>query len=155
MADKLERVYIINLRREFNKVPSYKKSGKSIIGIKTFISKHMKTQNVVIGKHLNEHIWKNGRKNPPHKVEVRATKQEDKVLVELASAPIVEETPKKEKKKEAKTKVPAKQIEKELELDEEKQGINPKPHKKENKQIAKKETNVPKAHELKAKKTKE
>lgn len=154
MADKIERTYIINLRREFSKVVNYRKSAKSIRGIKEFISRHMKSDNVLIGKHLNEHVWKNGRKNPPSKVEVRATKSDNKVLVELASAPIVEETPKKEdKKKETKTKVPAKQIEKELELDEKKQGVDPESHKKENKQIAKKEaTKVPTASELKAKK---
>ena len=37
-----EKVYIINLRREFLKVPRYKKSKKAIKAIKEHISKHMK-----------------------------------------------------------------------------------------------------------------
>ena len=123
MADKNERIYVINLRREFIKSPSYKKTSKAMRAIKEYISKHMKTKNVLIGQHLNKAVWINGKKNPPAKVEVRATRQEDKVLVELASAPIkepVKETKNKKTKKETKEqpKEESKEIKKEeLELD--------------------------------------
>ncbi len=99
----MEREYIIPLRKEFSKVPRYKKSSKSIRAIKAFISKHMKTENVVIGKYLNNEIWKNGPKNPPSKVSVKAVKKEDKVKVELIGAPeepVKEEKPKKKSIKE-------------------------------------------------------
>jgi len=105
----MEREYVIPLRREFQKAPRYKKASKSIRAIKEFIKKHMKTEKVVLGKYLNEEIWKNGPKNPPSKVSVKAIKEEDKVKVELLGAPeeIKEEV--KEKKKSTKEK-PQKQL---------------------------------------------
>ena len=83
----MERTYNIPLRKEFSKVPRYKKSSKSIRAIKEFISKHMKADEVVIGKYLNQEVWKNGPKNPPSKVSVKAVKEENKVKVELVGAP--------------------------------------------------------------------
>ena len=98
----LERVYNIPLRRETLKVPYYKKANKAVKTVKEFISKHMKSDNVVIGKYLNLKIWEHGAKNPPHHVNVNAVKDDKgKVVVELVDAP--KEKPKvEEKKKEIK-----------------------------------------------------
>jgi len=65
--------------------------------------KHMKVPTVKIGKELNEYILKNGRTNPPHKVEVKAIKFDDKepyVKVNLITAPIEMEQEKKKSIKE-------------------------------------------------------
>ncbi len=152
----MEREYVIPLRREFQKAPRYKKASKSIRAIKEFVSKHMKTDKVVIGKYLNQEIWKNGPKNPPSKVSVKVVKEEDKVRVELVGAPeepVKEEKPKKKGLKEKiqdnaieigtpKEEKPTKEIPKE------------KPKIKEPKKEEKKETKpkkkaeVPKAKEL-------
>jgi ribosomal protein L31E len=48
----LERIYSIPLRRETLKVPPFRKANKAVKTIKEFISKHMKSSNVVIGKYL-------------------------------------------------------------------------------------------------------
>ncbi|MBT6995390.1 hypothetical protein HN953_02075 [Candidatus Woesearchaeota archaeon] len=98
----MERIYNIPLRKEFQKAPRYKKSGKSIRAIKEFILKHTKAKEVKIGKYLNELVWKNGPKNPPHKVNVKVTKEEDIAKVELVDAPVeeVKEEPKKTATKE-------------------------------------------------------
>jgi large subunit ribosomal protein L31e len=98
----MERNYNIPLRKEFSKVPRYKKSSKSIRAIKEFIIKHMKVDEVVIGKYLNQEVWKNGPKNPPSKVSVKAVKEDNKVKVELIGAPEepVKEEPQKKKVKE-------------------------------------------------------
>ena len=120
----LERVYVIPLRRETLKVPNFRKANKAVKAIREFISKHMKSENVVIGKFLNLMVWKHGAKNPPGKVKVNAVKDDKgKVLVELVGAPkevkIEEKKPaKKEEKiiKEAEFKEkPEEKLEKEVE----------------------------------------
>ncbi|MBI2655983.1 60S ribosomal protein L31, partial [Candidatus Woesearchaeota archaeon] len=93
----LERNYVIPLRRETLKVPNFKKANKAVRAIKQFISKHMKSENVAVGKYLNLFIWKHGAKNPPHKVQVTASKDDKgRVFVEIVGAP--KEKPKEEKK---------------------------------------------------------
>ena len=84
----LERVYVIPLRKETLKVPPFKKANKAAKSVREFISKHMKSDNVAIGKYLNLKLWSHGAKNPPHKVKVNAVKDDKgKVFVELVDAP--------------------------------------------------------------------
>jgi len=40
----------------------------------------MKSDDVRIGTDVNEFLWKNGGKNPPHKVKVTVTKGDDNVV---------------------------------------------------------------------------
>lgn len=80
---KLERSYVIPLRKGFVKVPKYYRSKRAINQIKDFISKHMKSEDIKIGKELNEYVWKHGIKNPPGKVKVKAIKDGNTVTVEL------------------------------------------------------------------------
>ncbi len=42
--------------------------------LKEFIEKHMKTDNVLVCRELNEKLWENGIQNPPGKVSVIALK---------------------------------------------------------------------------------
>ncbi len=148
----MERTYNIPLRKEFSKVPRYKKSSKSIRAIKEFISKHMKADEVVIGKYLNQEVWKNGPKNPPSKVSVKAVKEENKVKVELVDAP---EEPVKEEPQKKKVKEEVKE-----ELEEELEGsMNKKTAEKvaeeiveQTKEITKNVPKTPSARELKEKK---
>jgi large subunit ribosomal protein L31e len=98
----MERTYIIPLRKEWLKVPMYSRSRKATKATRSFLQKHMKVDIVKIGKHLNMKIWARGNRNPPHKIEVIATKVEDKekgtyVFAEIPGAPV-------EVKKEAKKK---------------------------------------------------
>ncbi|MBI3026561.1 60S ribosomal protein L31, partial [Candidatus Woesearchaeota archaeon] len=94
--------YNIPLRKETLKVPPFKKANKAVKAVREFISKHMKSENIAVGKYLNLQIWDHGAKNPPHHVKVNAIKDDKgKVFVELFDAP--KEKPKaEEKKKEAK-----------------------------------------------------
>ncbi|MEA3378825.1 MAG: 50S ribosomal protein L31e [Nanoarchaeota archaeon] len=98
----MERKYIIPLRKEWLKVPKYLRSRKAIKAIRKFLQKHMKVENVKIGKYLNLKIWERGNRNPPHKIEVLAEKKDDKekgsyVFVELPGAPREEKKAKKAK----------------------------------------------------------
>ena len=105
----LERVYTIPLRREWLKVPKYKRAAKAVRGLREFLMKHMKAVDVKIGKYLNEAIWSRGMKNPLHKVKVEAKKDEKGVVfAEIVGAPKEEEKEEgkgkkgKEKKEEVK-----------------------------------------------------
>lgn len=98
----LERTYTIPLRKETLKVPPFRKANKAVKAIREFVSRHMKSKNVVIGRYLNLNVWNHGAKNPPHKVKVNVAKDDKgKVVVELFGAP-KEEPKAEEKKKEAK-----------------------------------------------------
>ena len=70
------------------KVPNFKKANKAMRTVKEFISRHMKTKDVFVGKYLNLKIWSHGAKNPPGKIKVNAAKDDKgKVVVELFGAP--------------------------------------------------------------------
>jgi large subunit ribosomal protein L31e len=71
------RTYNVPLRREFGKVQKYKRAKRALTALKTFLSKHMKSDNVKIGQTLNREVWKNGIKNPPHHIQVDVTKEDD------------------------------------------------------------------------------
>ena len=101
----MERQYTIPLRSEFQKVPIFLKTRKAVKTIKKFTMRHMKFEEVNIGKYLNLKLWERGNTNPPHKVQVVielvSEKQDGKerkfARVELLGAP-------KEAKKEVKEK---------------------------------------------------
>jgi len=84
---ELKREYVVPLRRKTNLAPKWRRSKKAVSVLNDFIKKHMKTDNVVICKELNEKIWENGIKNPPGKVSVIAFKTQiagvEKTLVNL------------------------------------------------------------------------
>ncbi len=75
-AEKVERMYIIPLRREFLKVANWRRTEKAVTAAKEFLVRHMKSENVKLSPALNEFLWKHGIKNPPHKVKVNVTKDE-------------------------------------------------------------------------------
>ncbi len=80
----LERVYNVPLRREFLKVSHWRKTEKAVTALRQFIAKHMKSDDVVLGRYANQYLWKDGLKNPPHHIKVTASKDEKgRVVVEL------------------------------------------------------------------------
>ncbi|MBU2560799.1 MAG: 50S ribosomal protein L31e [Nanoarchaeota archaeon] len=99
-----ERTYIIPLRKEYMKAPMYRRAKKAVNAVRTFMKKHMKCENILIGPKLNLKIWEHGMKNPPHRVKVTAVKddKEDTVRVELFGFDF-----KPKEKKEKKEKKPA------------------------------------------------
>ena len=150
----LERVYNIPLRREILKVPPFRKANKAVKTVKIFISKHMKSDNVVIGKYLNLKIWKHGAKNPPHHVKINAVKDDKgKVFVELVDVPkekpkVEEKKPAKKEEKEVKAEKPEEKLEKEMEeIKEEKAEEAKKIEKEEIKELKKEQKeHIPQHH---------
>jgi len=89
---KIEREYVIPLRRFWQNVPDYERSGKAIKTIKKFIAKHMKIYDRDLDKikldvHMNNEVWFRGRASPPSKIKVKAIKENGIVKVELAEMP--------------------------------------------------------------------
>ena len=122
---KVDRIYTIPLRREFLKVPKYKRAKKAVTAIKQFLKKHIKSEDIRIGKYLNLEVWKHGIKNPPHHVKVEVTSDDEGVITaELFGAPKpeIKEEPKKSKKEELKDKLDkAKEPKQKPELDKAKE----------------------------------
>lgn len=80
----LERVYIIPLRRVYE-TRRTKRASRAIRELKKFISRHMKSDNVIIDPLVNEKIWERGIEKPPRRIKVKAVKYEDnRVVVYLA-----------------------------------------------------------------------
>jgi len=83
MANKtetIERVYNIPLRASFRNAVRMKKAKKAIRAVKDFLRKHMKSDDVRLGNHLNEQVWSRGMRRPPHHVKVLAIKDKDGVV---------------------------------------------------------------------------
>jgi len=75
-----ERTYIVPLRKEWLKVPQYKRAKKAVSALKSFLAKHMKSDDVRLGRNLNMKLWEKGITNPPHKVKVLVIKEDDGVV---------------------------------------------------------------------------
>jgi len=92
IQNKVEREYIIPLRKQYQKTPRYKKTPKAIRTVKEFLVQHMQVRDrdlrkIKLDKKLNEMIWIRGIKNPPHKVKVRAVKEGDIIRVYAVDLP--------------------------------------------------------------------
>lgn len=87
---KIEREYVVPLRRFYQHVPRYKKSPKAIKTLKEFLARHMKIydrdlRKIKLDRYVNEAIWARGIKKPPLKIKVKAIKEGDVVKVELVN----------------------------------------------------------------------
>ena len=98
----IERQYVIPLRKEWLKTPMHKRAKKAILGVRRFLSQHMKVdlKDVKLEKWLNEKIWEHGMKNPTHKVKVNVTKDE-KGIVRAQLAELSEKAKKIDAKEKA------------------------------------------------------
>jgi len=109
------RTYTIPLRKEFLKAARWRRSKKAVSVVRSFVIQHTKSEEVKVGRWLNETIWKRGSKNPPSRVRVDVKKEENYAIVELSELPrkanktetkIEDKIPEKEEeKKETKPKV--------------------------------------------------
>lgn len=89
---KLEREYVIPLRKAWLRVPNYERTGKAIKEIKKFLAKHMNvperdTKKIKIDVYFNNELWFRGRRHPPSKVKVRAIKEGDLIRVQFVEEP--------------------------------------------------------------------
>jgi len=80
MAEELERIYIIPLRK--SGYISSKAAPTAIKRVKHFLTKHMKVEKekIWIDDSLNKAIWSHGKYKMPSKIRVKAVKFEDGVV---------------------------------------------------------------------------
>ncbi|MDP3698265.1 MAG: 50S ribosomal protein L31e [Nanoarchaeota archaeon] len=76
----LERTYNVPLRKEYMKAPRWNRTKKAVTALRQFLAKHMKSENVLLSKELNEELWKHGIQNPPHHIKVKAVKDDKGVV---------------------------------------------------------------------------
>ncbi|MCS7097229.1 MAG: 60S ribosomal protein L31 [Candidatus Methanomethylicia archaeon] len=75
----LERIYTIPLRIAYF-VPRWKRTARAVRFVRDFLSKHMKSDHVVITPELNEVLWLRGAKRPLRRVRVRAVKTSEGIV---------------------------------------------------------------------------
>ena len=81
-----ERIYTVPLGRAWV-VPRYRRAEKAVTVLRKFVQRHMKPEEVVIEPAVNEAIWARGIANPPRKIRVRLSKDDEGfVTVSLAEA---------------------------------------------------------------------
>lgn len=82
----LERIYTVPLGRAWV-VPRYRRAEKAITVLRKFVRRHMKPEEIVIDPSVNEAIWARGMTNPPRKIRVRLSKDDEGIVtVTLAEA---------------------------------------------------------------------
>jgi large subunit ribosomal protein L31e len=92
-------VYTINLGKAWL-TPQYRRTDRVINMIKEFAKHHMKNENVKIDQELNKEIWKQGKTNPPRKVRVRMSLDDNVVLVSSYQESLKENKVKNDKNKD-------------------------------------------------------
>ncbi len=89
-TEKIQRTYNVPLRKEWLKAQKYKRAKKAVTALREFLQHHMKSDDVHLGRYLNEAIWKRGMQNPPHHIKVDVLKENNKVVAELSGKPLPE-----------------------------------------------------------------
>lgn len=91
-----EKIYTIPLGKA-RKKPYENRAPYAIKIIREYLKTHTKTNEIKLGRHLNEHVWGNGIRKIPSKVRVKVLKSEDVVKAELMGFDYVEFVAKKKK----------------------------------------------------------
>ncbi len=82
-----ERIYTIPLGRAWV-APRYRRAEKAVTVLRAFVERHMKPTSINIDTKVNEAIWERGIQNPPRRIRVRLSKDEEgAVTVALAEEP--------------------------------------------------------------------
>ena len=130
--ETLERIYTINLGKVLLS-PNNQRAKRAINMIRSFATKHMKSENVKIEEEISHLVWERGIRHPPRKIRVKLSKDDDGNIIVSKyqeEKKVGEDKPKKEEKKT-----------------EEKKPVEEKPkEKKEEKKVEEK----PKSEEKKA-----
>jgi len=80
-----EREYVVPMRREWLKVPKYKRANKAVKALKEFLARHMKVydrdlRKIKVDIYLNNELRYRGMRKPLAKVKVKAIKYEDGIV---------------------------------------------------------------------------
>lgn len=85
-----DRIYTVPLGKT-RAVPKYRRAEKAITILRQFTQRHMKPEEVIIDPTVNEAIWARGIKNPPRKIRVRLSKDDEGIVTITLAETVVEE----------------------------------------------------------------
>jgi large subunit ribosomal protein L31e len=74
-----ERIYTVPLGRAWV-APRYRRAEKAVTVLRKFVQRHMKPEEVVIDPSVNEAIWARGISNPPRKIRVCLSKDDEGIV---------------------------------------------------------------------------
>ncbi|MEM4389467.1 MAG: 50S ribosomal protein L31e [Candidatus Micrarchaeia archaeon] len=94
MAEEIERIYTIPLRKAFEK-PRVKRGRRAVELVRAFVSRHLKAARVIIEGKLNALLLARGIKKPPRRIRVLARRDKDGVVRVLPAQTIGAEEAKK------------------------------------------------------------
>ena len=103
MADEKssERILTVPLRKEWLKSSRTSRTKRSVKAARSFIERHMKSDQVKLSEKVNQKIWAGGIHKPPGKIRVKAVVDKEGVVkVMLPDEKPRKEEPKKGEKKE-------------------------------------------------------
>ncbi len=129
--------YTIPLKKEYSKVPIWRRSKRAMDEVKAFLAKHTKAKKIILSKWINEEIWKDGAKRPPQKIRVKIEREGEVIRAELPELPERVKRKEERAKKEAeklKKKTEAKNLEEPKEKEEKERKEEPKEKEKEEKE---------------------
>lgn len=75
----LERTYTIPLRTAYY-VPRSKRTPRAMRFIREFLTRHLKSDKIIITQELNEIIWSRGIQKPPRRIKVKVTKDDEGIV---------------------------------------------------------------------------
>jgi large subunit ribosomal protein L31e len=73
---EIDREYTVPLSRAWI-APRYRRTPRAVNILKEFAQRHLKSSEIKIESSLNEQLWEKGITQPPRRVTVRMTKDED------------------------------------------------------------------------------
>jgi large subunit ribosomal protein L31e len=74
-----ERFYTIPLKKAWLS-SRFERTAKAVRVLKSFLRRHLKTEDFKVSNELNELLWSRGIKNPPRKVRVKVVKDKEGVF---------------------------------------------------------------------------
>ncbi len=79
-SKEVTRTYTIPLRSAFRNAARYKKTNRAVRAVRAFLQRHLKSDDIRLGQHLNTFLWARGISHPPPRVTVTAVKDEEGVV---------------------------------------------------------------------------
>jgi large subunit ribosomal protein L31e len=76
---ELERIYTVPLGRAWV-AQKYRRAEKAMMLLKEFTKRHMKPTEIKIDTSVNEAMWARGIRNPPRRIRVKMTRDDEGVV---------------------------------------------------------------------------
>ncbi|MHA1961220.1 MAG: 50S ribosomal protein L31e [Candidatus Thorarchaeota archaeon] len=75
-----ERIYTVPLRKAYWTGSRRKRANRAVRILRKFVERHMKPEELVIQKEVNERLWDRGIQKPPRRIRVRVTKNDENLV---------------------------------------------------------------------------